>query len=299
MIKYCKRDDAPIRAWCAEYEDCWGTRMHDIVSEWRPHSPALQHHYPPSQHPHQPPPSQSITHHIQAQHQQVPHRRIVEVRNPNQLVTGPRTSSHQHDSSYNRRSPGSSSPTAFPLGRSLDDLRLHNSNGGNNATRSASSHPHPHADRDASGRTHAGSCAPLGQGQGGNSSSGESTSEREKEVNARRLIHDLDIDPALQNGVNGENGGQRGAGGTSGDGPHSLPSLKSSGLLDSWSSMVEGGNGQKQITHGINGGQRPSPPRRSPPHTQAHPHSTSDVDARLTTLVSMPVGLPWLANESR
>lgn len=297
MIKYCNRDDAKVRAWCAEYEDTWGIRMHDIVSEWRPYpSPQLQPQYPPSQpHPHQqPPPPQPVLHHSHNQSQQVPHRRISEVRNPNQPVTGPRTSSHQHDSSYNRRSPGSSSPTAFPVGRTLDDLRLHNNNGSNSTNRSFSSQPHTHADRDVGGRAHAGSCAPLGQGSG-NSGNGENTSEREKEVNARRLIHDSDIDPALQNGVNGENAGQRGASGSSGDGPHSLPSLKSSGLLDSWSSMADGGNGQKQTTHGMNGGQRPSPPRRSPPHL----HSTHDADVRSTTLVSMPVGLPWLANESR
>ncbi|KAF9461199.1 fungal-specific transcription factor domain-containing protein [Collybia nuda] len=272
MIKYCNRDDSKVRAWCADYEDTWGTRMHDIVSEWRPYpSPQLQPQYLPSQpHPHQQPtPLQPIPHHSLNPHQQAPHRRISEVRNPNQPVTGPRTSSHQHDSSYNRRSPGSSSPTAFPIGRSLDEHRLNNSNGSNSAGRSFPPQTQAHADRDVNG--------PLGQGQGGNGGSGEVSSEREKE----------------NGGVNGDNAGQRGLGGSSGDGPHSLPSLKSSGLLDSWSSIAEGGNGQ--ISHVVSATQRPSPPRRSPPH----PHSAHDSDSRSTTLVSMPVGLPWLANESR
>lgn len=119
--------------------------------------------------------------------------------------------------------------------------------------------------------------------------------EREQEVNLRRPAHDPDIDPALQNGIKGvslggrggDSGGQRGVG-TGGDGSQSLPSLKSSGLLDSWGPS---GNAQHTVGHGGNGAQRTSPPHA--------PHPPHEGDGRSTVLVSMPVGLQWLANESR
>jgi len=81
-----------------------------------------------------------------------------------------------------------------------------------------------------------------------------------------------------------ENAGQRNL-----DGPQSLPSLKASGLLDSWnSSRME----QKPQGHGANGTQ--ASPQRSPPM----PPIYQDADMRPATL-GMPVGLQWLANESR
>ncbi|KAF8074981.1 hypothetical protein FPV67DRAFT_1475647 [Lyophyllum atratum] len=270
LIKYCQRDDAQIRTWCAEYEDAWGTRIRDLVMDRYP-SPPLQHQYP--QNPQTTPP-QSHTQPQQPQQppqhqQQQQHRRVTEVRNP--PISGARPSSHQHDSSYHRKSPSSagSSPTSRPL----EELRMHNNHNPNSSShnRNVASQSHlnsSHSDRD-NGRGHAGSgtgILGMGVGQGGNGTKREREQDGNGYPNAgqpRRSVHDADLEPARADGVNGAragensniNGGQaqpRGAGGnSSGDGPQSLPSLKSVGLL--------------AVQH----------------------------------QVSMPVGLQWLANESR
>ncbi|RDB23327.1 hypothetical protein Hypma_009120 [Hypsizygus marmoreus] len=246
LVKYCKRDDAQIRAWCADYEDSWGTRMRelalqDCAMDW-------QNHYPPS-------PQQQQ----QQQHYQHQHRRVSEVRNPPTAASRP--PSHQHDTSFTRRSPGSSSPTSQALRRPHEDIRQQQHTSNHNRTHT--SHINSlHSDRDREGRGgHAGSSG-MGQGLAGGNS------------------HERDQENV---GV----GQQRSAGGSSGDGPQSLPSLKSSGLLDSWGPSGGGGLGS-------NGAQRPSPPRRSPPHSHSN---APEADNR--ALVSMPVGLQWLANESR
>jgi hypothetical protein len=82
-----------------------------------------------------------------------------------------------------------------------------------------------------------------------------------------------------------ENTGQRNL-----DGSQSLPSLKASGLLDSWNSSRM--DLQKPQGHSANGTQ--ASPKRSPPI----PPIYQDADMRPSTL-GMPVGLQWLANESR
>jgi len=252
LVKYCKRDDKQINDWCAEYEDSWGTRI-KVLIDWRPlPSPSVPHRYSPSSHHRQSP-------HV-LQQQQPPHRRMSELRNSNPPIPGIRPPSRQYDSSYSGRSP--------------NEIRLHN---GNNTSRDLSSHPPSQSD---------GGRGFTGQGKGqGNGGANEQSNERERDTNTRRLVHDPETESTLQNHVNGvgvtnggDNGGQKGAGGSS-DGPQLLPSLKASGLLDSWSpSRVDGGGVQKQVLHG-----------------NSHPFP----DARSATLGSMPVGLPWLANESR
>ena len=117
---------------------------------------------------------------------------------------------------------------------------------------------------------------------------------QEREAIARRLAHDSEIDP-LNDGfmVASDTGGvgcgssvEPRDGGGLGDGMQSLPSLKSSGLLD-WTSRVNGGV-PKQLAHGS-----------SPSESHPNPHP-ADGDVRSAPLVSaMPVGLQWLANESR
>ncbi|KAG5724925.1 60S acidic ribosomal protein P2-alpha [Termitomyces sp. T112] len=257
-IKYCRRDDPQIRNWCATYEEEWGTRIRDLVLERHQvyssspaHSygasrlpPSKQH--PPQEQPPQQPPSQ--------------HRRLTDVRNP--PISGPRSSSHHHDS-FNRRS-GSSSPTSLAVGRPLDMHNVHKSST-SGYSRGVSSQSH--LDRSIGGRNHAGGS--MGRNQSGNGVK----RERELEGNIshphghnappRQLGRDVDADLTavdfVSEGRTGENvnvdGGQeqpRSAGGNVfGEGQQSLPSLKSVGLL-------------------------------------AVQHS-----------VSMPVGLPWLANESR
>ncbi|KDR80509.1 hypothetical protein GALMADRAFT_1087442 [Galerina marginata CBS 339.88] len=110
-------------------------------------------------------------------------------------------------------------------------------------------------------------------------------------------------------GAGGGTSGQRNFG-LLGEGSQSLPSLKDSGLLESWgSSTRNGGEGQKQTANGPS--QQPqslaSSHRTTPPNSgvnltmSAHLHhpSLDAPDLRPSTTLAMPVGLQWLANESR
>ncbi|KAF8636421.1 hypothetical protein AX17_003603 [Amanita inopinata Kibby_2008] len=91
-----------------------------------------------------------------------------------------------------------------------------------------------------------------------------------------------------------------------GDGSQQLPSLKASGLLDSWTSSRLSDKPSRQAQmRGGNGTQQGSP-RRSPSasyHKQmpghAEPGGDSSRSVTSVTTSSMPVGLQWLANESR
>ncbi|KAG6886228.1 hypothetical protein C0993_010790 [Termitomyces sp. T159_Od127] len=277
LIKYCRRDDPQIRSWCSTYEDEWGTRIRELALErHRVYSSSSAHSYgvnrlPPSKHHSQEPPPKKI------QPTLPQHRRLPDLRNSS--TSGPRPSSHQHDS-FNHRS-GSSSPTSMAVGRPIEDLRMHNTSNSKSSTSGYSrgvqlqSHLNSsHSGRDIGGRNHTGSGDSMGTGQSGNGV------KREREVEAtglhlhghghtthvptRRLGRDADAEftpsdgvPAGRTGenvvVNGGQGQPRSAGGNNvlGEGQQSLPSLKSVGLL-----AVQ------------------------PP-------------------VSMPVGLQWLANESR
>ncbi|KAF7370718.1 Coatomer protein [Mycena sanguinolenta] len=129
----------------------------------------------------------------------------------------------------------------YPLGRSLDELRLHG-HGSN-----WSNVPHPHL---AMG---------FIAGDGG-----------DKDAFQKRAKTDGDGDSSSKNG---------GASGRLGE---SLPSLKSSGLLDSWNSATPS-------THS----------RMDMRELSAKPSSAVESDFRMTTISGMPVGLQWLANESR
>lgn len=94
-----------------------------------------------------------------------------------------------------------------------------------------------------------------------------------------------------------------------GEGYQSLPSLKASGLLDSWpgnTSSKNSGESQKQngsaATQSLSSSQRTNLSNLNLmiPAQSLHPSLPSDpADLRPTTLATMPVGLQWLANESR
>lgn len=134
--------------------------------------------------------------------------------------------------------PPAASSQMYPLGRSLDELRLHNQDN------SWSNMPHSHPQ--------------LGMGSGLSpvGASGD---------NVKRASSEGEGDSSSKN-----------AGGRLGE---SLPSLKSSGLLDSWNSTKTQGAHSRTIS-------------------SAPPLGTGS-DARPTALSGMPVGLQWLANESR
>ena len=101
-----------------------------------------------------------------------------------------------------------------------------------------------------------------------------------------------------------------------GDGAQSLPSLKDSGLLDSWGSSRAAVDTPKQASNGSPQQQQPKQqqslatlpktttlssismalPSTVPHYTPVHNQDVADL--RPTTL-GMPVGMSWLANESR
>ncbi|KAF8202552.1 fungal-specific transcription factor domain-containing protein [Pholiota molesta] len=156
LIKYCKRDDPQIRKWASEYEDAYGTRVFEMVQDWRSQpSPPQLHQYPSHSHSHSQPlqSQQSQTHHLpqqpshnshhpssyHTQHKhQLPHRRLSDVR-----TSGPFTLSHSGTSNSPRhpasdaygvggggamnstsavmkRSPSHSPPISYSLGRPLN-----------------------------------------------------------------------------------------------------------------------------------------------------------------------------------
>jgi hypothetical protein len=103
-----------------------------------------------------------------------------------------------------------------------------------------------------------------------------------------------------------------------GDGPQSLPSLKDSGLLDSWGSSRAAVDTQKQASNGSPQQQQQQKQQQSLtalpkttigtsismalPSTSQHytpVHHQDAADLRPTTTLGMPVGMSWLANESR
>ena len=92
------------------------------------------------------------------------------------------------------------------------------------------------------------------------------------------------------------------------DGNKSLPSLKASGLLDSWGSASR--DPQKQALNSIAPQQQQQPlhisPRRTTPPmslslmaASQHTLQADSTELRPSTNLVMPVGLQWLANESR
>lgn len=106
---------------------------------------------------------------------------------------------------------------------------------------------------------------------------------------ATRSIGDANIDPTLQGGS-----GQRGGGG-----PPSLPSLKSSGLLDSWTasndppSVSAPGQVSRNTTSNVRADAQPT--ARTSPSRSSH-HSNPEASRIIPS--GMPVGMAWLANES-
>ncbi|KAJ6591681.1 fungal-specific transcription factor domain-containing protein [Mycena vulgaris] len=137
--------------------------------------------------------------------------------------------------------------TLHPLGRSLDELKLHNHD--TNWSNSTNAH--------------------LQLGTGAELLAG---GHRGKDADRRRAKNEVDGEPSQKAGGPGE----------------SLPSLKSSGLLDSWNPAAQSAVSNTHLRADMRGLSMRSPP---PP-----PEMESDVRS---TTVSMPVGLKWLAHESQ
>lgn len=226
-------------------------------------SPPLPHQHQQLQQQQYTPHQQLLLHlQQQSQEQHHQHRRASDIRHIGAGMM-PRPPQHDDGVAYNRRG-SPNAPSVFPLGlgRSLGDLRLH--------TRSYAD------DRGGNGNA------------SGSGSANSSANERDRD-NEQRRINDADIDPALHSGLQT----QRTQGiANMGELPQSLPSLKASGLLDSWASTNTRVDTQKMnLTQ-----RRPSPL----PSLAFAPSPTQDPDPRsVTSGNGMPVGLPWLANESR
>jgi hypothetical protein len=101
-----------------------------------------------------------------------------------------------------------------------------------------------------------------------------------------RSVGDTDINPALQGGL-----GPRTH--VPGDGPPSLPSLKSSGLLDSWSALSDSAPAPGQSLWNSTPHARLEAPLPLPTNTQ----NQSESESSRPVSTGMPVGMAWLANE--
>jgi len=116
---------------------------------------------------------------------------------------------------------------------------------------------------------------------------------RDKEL--RKLINDSNIDPVLQTSTGARIPSIL-------EGLPSLPSLKASGLLDSWSAPSASDTTHSATNSWVSSSQHRAAPRHSPRETPGSPLVTSPYSdsssSRNTTSAGMPVGLPWLASES-
>ncbi|KAG6891535.1 hypothetical protein C0992_004393 [Termitomyces sp. T32_za158] len=271
LIKYCQRDDLQIRNWCSTYEEEWGTRIRELALErQRVYSSIPAHRYgasrlPPSKHH----PQEQSPQQVQPPLSQ--HRRLPGLRNPS--TSGSRPSSHQH-ASFNHRS-GSSSPTSMAVGRPLEDLRMQNTLSSKSSTSGYSrgvqlqSHLSSSlSDRDIGGRNHTGPGDGIGAGQSGNGVKREREAEAttlhlhgHSHMPSRRLGRDADADFI------------------------SLDGLSAGQVVEN----VNGGQGQPRSAGNTVFGEG----------QQSLPSLKSVGLLAVQHTVSMPVGLQWLANETR
>jgi len=371
LVKYCKRDDVQVRKWSADYEEAYGTKVQELVQDWRSHPSPPQQHHPGPSHPQQQHLSHGSSYHTQ---HQPSHRRPSDVRNAgNQGSFAHNSWPLQHavdaygsnnTAAILKRSPSNSPPISYPLGRPPNS----NSTSGNiNSNRSMGANQQHLSETSSgsSGRERAGQASTLnsapaftgsvgtvgpglGHGIGGGEIAGSLPQNQQqaskydgtgpgREGNASaqqphaRWSHSSELiggsggeaGSAIQTGSGsgtsgpGVSGSGNGMGSSSGgssqrafaDGNKSLPSLKASGLLDSWGSASR--DPQKQASNSAAPQQQQllhiSPRRNTPPAgmnlslmaaSQHNLHADS-TDLRPSTTLAMPVGLQWLANESR
>ena len=386
LIKFCKRDDAQVRLWTSVYEEAFGTKISELVQDWRSHpSPPEQHQYPshsaqPQQTQQQQEQDQQLFHnnvhphmHMHVQHQ-LTNRRLSNTnsqisiglgsnsRSPNKHgePSSSYTNSSANITSNNNLSHKSSNatPTSYPLGRPANSINSSNnrtmgmnpqsSNGFSDLCSTSNSNRDSRISLTTPGVV-------VGQMMGHSGNGSDCLNPTllgkyvDKESNAQ-VVNPLSRWPLLagdssgaggsgagdsgmqQNGIcqviaggsgNGGSGNGNGNGNVNaqrnlalGDGAQSLPSLKDSGLLDSWGSSRAAVDTPKQASNG-SPQQQPKQqqllttlpktttlgsnismtlPSTAQHHTPVHNQNVPDL--RPTTL-GMPVGMPWLANESR
>lgn len=297
LIKYCKRDDAQIRAWCADYEDSFGTKMFDLVADWKPHpSPPQRHLFqlaPPHSQPQSQPPQQGQRPPFRFSEASSSSSSFTSSRPPGSLngmeplqtvksPTGTATSSYQRgrygDESSSQNRATSPPPRPPAVSSHYHDVR---------ESRSGPSHLPP--PRSVSNNR---SLPPLSGGD-----QGYSSIKSEKESSSSRGLNDIDPDgPGTSRCAPTTTSGESPDGSAPDSGPPSsrnsvvgegagttLPPLKGSGLLE-WNTGDKRGKAAR------------SSPRRSPPLPPLYQNLD---EGRPTVALGMPVGLPWLANETR
>ena len=383
LIKFCKRDDAQVRHWASVYEEAFGTKISELVQDWRSHpSPPEQHQYPshsiaqPQQTTQQQDQDQQLFQnhahpHMHHSQHQLTNRRLSYTNSQISIGLGSNSRSPNNhgelSSSYingssnvtsnnnlSHKSASNVPLTSYPLGRPA------NSNNSSNI-RTTGMNPHPSSGPDSSSSsnrdsrvslTATGSSVAVGQilGHGGDGNDCLNPTLLGKYVDresSAQAVSSLSRWPLLagdsggggsgdsgihQNGIGGT-GGSGNVGGAAGngninvnaqrnlallgDGAQSLPSLKDSGLLDSWGSSRVAADTQKQTSNGSPQQQQKQQqslttlPKATTlgssismalPSTSQHyasVHHQDGVDLRPTTTLGMPVGMSWLANESR
>ena len=374
LIKFCKRDDAQVRHWASVYEEAFGTKISELVQDWRSHSsPPEQHQHPshsaqPQQTQQQQEQDQQLFHnphmHMHVQHQ-VTNRRLSNTnsqfsiglgsnsRSPNK--PGEPSSSYVNGSAnitsnninLSHKSASNVSPTSYPPGRPANSVNnrttgmehLQSSNGFSDPSSTSNNNRDSRISLTTPGVV-------VGQMMGHSGHGNDCLNPTllgkyvDKESSAQ-VVNPLSRWPLLagdSSGVAGGAGdsgmqqsgiGQAIAGGSGngsgngngngnvnaqrnlalGDGAQSLPSLKDSGLLDSWGSSRAAVDTPKQTSNSSPQLQQSLPktttlgtsismalPSTSQHYTPVHNQDVPDL--RPTTL-GMPVGMSWLANESR
>ena len=358
-----------MRRWASDYEEHWGTKVFELVQDWRSQpSPIVQHQYPAHPHPQPPPPLHVLT---QNQPRETSRRRLSDVRGPGQHNFSNNSSSTNNSRpptiqrrgpdapSYNpvqlKRSTSNSprSPVLYPSGQSTNTLNTNNSSSRSLGTNPDNKLPDPTGNKGGSVTSVSG-IRPL-MSHSGDSVTGKHSTGRDQISSRWSHIGGVESSGADGGGTalsetplsrysgpttsnstgsgtsgtldRGPNHGveDRGSvafrGNTSGEasslkGPdavQSLPSLKASGLLDSWSSSWKNGSIEIQL-NGAGSSQHQTPqilstsPRRTTPPglgvlnlpsvSQVRPLK-EPTDLRSSTLQAVPVGLAWLAKESR
>lgn len=345
-MKYCKRDDSQIRRWANDYDEHWGIKVFELVQDPWPHpSPPLQHQQP--FHPH----NQQHSHGHDKPYE--PHRRMSDVRNPgpqhtfghNQNDSRAPHFNQQHGTTQSypnnqiKRSASYSprSPILYTPGQSQSSIT-----NGSSSRSSSCAASDSYSANEGRGTGSAASVGPRNDSTTGNHGKG-------REQSSSRWPH-VGLEPpecgrpsgdpnarysgaaavgSRVSGGNGDEGGELGGNSRRGNGSgvqessvprniqpsnESLPSLKASGLLDSWGSPWKTGliethpSGLQRPPHQVSSAtpRRTTPPvpnlsllTVSQPAQRMRPRP-EPTDLRTTSaLKAVPVGLPWLAKESR
>jgi hypothetical protein len=253
---------------------------------------------------------------------------------PQQHVTGKQSYTDTPDNQFKRSASHSPrSPDLYTLAKSQSTITNGSSSRASSGNQSDSAASDTFSANEGHGSSSAASMGPRNDSMTGNHSKGrDQTSSRWSHGGAEasasgntsgesssRYSGTAVVGPRLLGGKTGGEGGDsrrvNGSGSSiprnvqsPSDGVRSLPSLKASGLLDSWGSPWKTGSVEVRPMGGL---QRPpshvTPRRTSPPVANLSMLTVSQaVQSRshsevtdLRTLKAVPVGLPWLAKESR